>query len=63
MINGIQLKVCGQTRAEDARVAADLGADYLGFILYPKSPRYLPIERYRELAVALPTGQIGRAHV
>ena len=56
MINGIQLKVCGQTRAEDARVAADLGADYLGFILYPKSPRYLSLDAYKALLPELPTG-------
>lgn len=56
MINAIQLKVCGQTRAEDARAAADIGADYLGFILYPKSPRHLSLERYKELAPGLPAG-------
>ena len=56
MINSIQLKVCGQTRAEDARVAADIGADYLGFILYPKSPRYLALEDYKALAPSLPVG-------
>ncbi len=56
MINGLQLKVCGQTRADDARVAAELGADYLGFILYPKSPRYLSLDAYKELAPALPAG-------
>lgn len=55
MINGIQLKVCGQTRAEDARVAADVGADFLGFILYPKSPRYLSLDAYKALAPSLPT--------
>jgi len=56
MINGLQLKICGQTRAEDARVAAELGADFLGFILYPKSPRYLSLDAYQELAAALPAG-------
>jgi len=56
VINGLQLKICGQTRADDARVAADLGADFLGFILYPKSPRYLSIRAYQQLASALPVG-------
>lgn len=32
-------KVCGLTRGEDARLAAALGADMLGFIFHPKSPR------------------------
>ncbi|CAM2796293.1 phosphoribosylanthranilate isomerase [Rariglobus hedericola] len=56
MIGNTYLKVCGQTRLEDAQVAADLGADYLGFILYPKSPRYLSLERYKEIAPTLPAG-------
>lgn len=56
MINGIHLKVCGQTRAEDAAVAAEIGADYLGFIFYPASPRYLALEVYKELAPRLPEG-------
>lgn len=56
MIQGIHLKLCGQTRAEDARAAAGLGADYLGFILYPKSPRFLSLDRYKELAPELPAG-------
>jgi phosphoribosylanthranilate isomerase len=56
MIAGIQLKVCGQTRADDARVAAELGADYLGFILYPKSPRYLSLDAFKARAPSLPSG-------
>jgi phosphoribosylanthranilate isomerase len=56
MIGAFQLKVCGQTRVVDARVAAELGADYLGFILYPKSPRHLSLARYQELSPELPAG-------
>jgi phosphoribosylanthranilate isomerase len=56
MINGIQLKICGLTSVRDAEAAARMGADYLGFILYPKSPRYLPVETYRGCANALPDG-------
>lgn len=39
-----RLKICGITRAEDARLAARLGADYLGFVQHPASPRYLTPE-------------------
>jgi phosphoribosylanthranilate isomerase len=56
MIGAFHLKVCGQTRVEDARAAAEIGADYLGFILYPKSPRGITLARYAELAPELPVG-------
>ena len=54
MINGITLKVCGITRAEDAVAAAEIGADWLGFIFYPPSPRNLTREQYTALQPKLP---------
>ena len=55
MIGELRLKVCGLTTAEDAAVAAGIGADYLGFVLYPKSPRFLPPARFAELRPSLPS--------
>ncbi len=54
MIGGIQVKVCGLTRASDARAAANAGADFLGFIFYPKSPRNLEIEAFEAMRSDLP---------
>ncbi|HET7437811.1 MAG TPA: phosphoribosylanthranilate isomerase [Thermoanaerobaculia bacterium] len=37
----VQIKICGLTRSEDAVAAADLGADFLGMIFIPTSPRHI----------------------
>lgn len=54
MIDGIRLKVCGLTSLVDAEFADRCGADYLGFILYPKSPRYLPLTTFEAMGPRLP---------
>ena len=54
MINGIRFKVCGLTSRADVECAHQCGADYLGFIFYPKSPRYLTPASYAALAKDLP---------
>jgi phosphoribosylanthranilate isomerase len=54
MINGVRFKVCGLTSLVDAGTADACGADYLGFIFYPKSPRYISLESYHSMAAHLP---------
>ena len=49
-----RIKICGITRTEDLHAAVHAGADALGFVFYPKSPRYVTPGRYAELARALP---------
>jgi phosphoribosylanthranilate isomerase len=50
----VSIKICGLTSLDDARRAVELGADYLGFVLYRKSPRYVPAPRLQAIAEALP---------
>jgi phosphoribosylanthranilate isomerase len=49
-----RIKICGITRAADLRDAVGAGADALGFVFYPKSPRYVTPEQFALLAPALP---------
>lgn len=49
----VKVKICGLTNLSDAQVAIDAGADYLGFILYPKSPRYVAPAQIQEIVAAL----------
>ncbi|HUB65857.1 MAG TPA: sigma-70 domain-containing protein [Candidatus Methylacidiphilales bacterium] len=50
----MRVKICGITNPGDAQAAADAGADALGFILYPASKRFIPIERAIEIVATLP---------
>ena len=48
------VKICGITRAEDAMLAARLGATAIGFIFWPSSPRLVTTEQARSIVEALP---------
>lgn len=49
-----RIKICGITRAEDLAAAVNAGADAVGFVFYPPSPRYLTPDRAAELARGVP---------
>lgn len=57
----IRIKICGVTTPEDARFAAEAGADAIGLNFYPQSPRYLAPQQAIEVLRALPpfTSPIG----
>jgi phosphoribosylanthranilate isomerase len=49
-----RIKVCGLTREQDVDAAVQAGADAVGFVLYPPSPRHVSAARAAELASRLP---------
>lgn len=49
-----RIKICGITRSEDGRRAAGLGADAIGLVFYPPSPRAVSLEQARAVAADLP---------
>ena len=54
MTRRTRIKICGLTREADVDAAVDAGADAIGFVLYPKSPRFVTLARAAELARRLP---------
>ena len=50
----MRVKVCGNTAVETAMVAVDAGADLVGFIMAPGTPRSLTVERARQIVRELP---------
>jgi phosphoribosylanthranilate isomerase len=50
----VKLKICGLTNAADVQASIDAGADYLGFVLYPMSPRFVSPAKARELIKKTP---------
>jgi phosphoribosylanthranilate isomerase len=50
----VKVKICGITNYDDAIAAVDMGADLLGFNFYPKSPRYLPVDKAVQIMNRLP---------
>ena len=54
MIDGIRFKVCGLTSLIDAELADKVGADCLGFIFHPESPRRVTLAQYAAMAPRLP---------
>lgn len=52
-MGAVRIKMCGMTRVEDARRAADLGVDAIGLNFYPSSPRFVSLDRAVAIAAAV----------
>ncbi|WP_456418223.1 phosphoribosylanthranilate isomerase [Thiolapillus sp.] len=49
-----RVKICGITRLEDAMAAVNAGADALGFVFYPPSPRHIDVAQAGRIVAELP---------
>ncbi len=49
-----RVKICGLTQPEDVQASVDAGADAIGLVFYPRSPRYVNPDRALELIQYLP---------
>ena len=45
----MKVKFCGMTNYEDVKSAIDLGVDFVGFVFYKKSKRYMSFEEAKEI--------------
>jgi phosphoribosylanthranilate isomerase len=48
-----RVKICGITRAQDATALVQSGADALGLVFFPKSPRHVTLQQARKIATGI----------
>ncbi len=59
-----KVKICGLSTSETMRVALDAGADFVGLVIFPPSPRHVSVAQAAELAaIARGRAQVVALHV
>lgn len=48
------VKFCGMTNYKDAKESLDLGVDFIGFVFYKKSPRFIEVQEVKNILKKLP---------
>jgi phosphoribosylanthranilate isomerase len=48
-----RVKICGITRAQDATALVQSGADALGLVFFPKSPRHVTLQQARKITTGI----------
>ncbi len=59
----LEVKICGINSFAAARAAADGGADLVGLVFYPPSPRHMTMAEAAEIAAAIPEEHISKVGV
>jgi len=54
MLQRTRIKICGLTRADDVKAVVTYGADAIGFVFYPQSPRYVTPQQAAGLLAQVP---------
>jgi phosphoribosylanthranilate isomerase len=59
----MRVKICGLSDVATVQAAVEAGVAYIGFVFFPKSPRYVTADQVRALALAIPAGAAGPVKV
>jgi phosphoribosylanthranilate isomerase len=54
MLTPPRVKICGLTRADEARLAVEAGVDAVGLVFHPRSPRHVTLEQACAVVASVP---------
>lgn len=54
----LMIKICGLTRRDDVAAACDCGADYVGCVMVPNTPRFVPEEAFHSIFAECPVPRV-----